>query len=256
MKFVCLKCETYMTFEKVEKPAEGSLGVFFECPSCESRFSMVTNPGETQMVSSLGVQLGGRTEAPKPLEMTRGGLEDNVSAGAGQMAAYLNDKIQAGQPASASAPAAPASAVSGSGESGEGGGCPFSAMVAQMGLTSSGGTGTTAPAAEPLLWTPDAQEKLAKLPSFVQPMVKSSVETYARKNGFTSVTLQVMDDSKNSTTEGIQWTAEAKKRLDNIPDFIQPMARREIERLVKERGQSEITAEIMDEAKEKFMKFM
>jgi hypothetical protein len=256
MKFVCLKCETYMTFEKVEKPAEGSLGVFFECPSCQSRFSMVTNPGETQMVSSLGVQLGGRTVDHAPLEMTRGGLQDNVSAGKGQMAAYLNEKIQGGQPAAASAPpvsTAPATAV---GESGEGGGCPFSAMVAQMGLGSSGSTGTTAPAGEQLLWTPDAQEKLAKLPSFVQPMVKSSVESYARKSGFTTVTLQVMDDSKNASTEGIRWTPEAQQRLDNIPDFIRPMARREIERLVKERGGAEITAEVMEEAKEKFMKFM
>src|SRR3989442_5078906 len=72
MKFVCMKCETYMNFEKVEKPAEGSLGVFFACPSCGARFTMVTNPGETQMVSSLGVQLGGRTAAAPPLEMTRG----------------------------------------------------------------------------------------------------------------------------------------------------------------------------------------
>ena len=63
MKFVCLNCETYMNFEKVEKPGEGSLGVFFGCPSCNAKFSMVTNPGETQMVSSLGVQLGGRTVA-------------------------------------------------------------------------------------------------------------------------------------------------------------------------------------------------
>ena len=219
---------------------------------------MVTNPGETQMVSSLGVQLCGRTEAPIPLEMTRGGLEENVSAGMGQMAAYLNDKIQGGQPAAAAAPAAsaaPATATA-SGESSEGGGCPFSAMVAQMGLGSSGATGTAAPATEPLLWTPDAQEKLAKIPSFVQPMVKSSVETYARKNGFTTVTLQVMDDSKNSSTEGIHWTSEAQQRLDNIPDFIRPMARREIERLVKERGGTEITADMMEEAKEKFMKFM
>ena len=54
MKFVCLNCETYMGFEKVEQPAEGSLGVFFACPSCDAKFSMVTNPGETQMVSSLG----------------------------------------------------------------------------------------------------------------------------------------------------------------------------------------------------------
>jgi len=206
------------------------------------------------MVSSLGVQLGGRTEAPKPLEMTRGGLEENVSAGMGQMAAYLNEKIQGGQPAAT--PAASPAGASAPGTSSEGGGCPFSAMVAQMGLGSSGSTSTTAPAGGQLLWTPDAQEKLAKLPSFVQPMVKSSVETYARKNGFTTVTLQVMDDSKNASTEGIKWTPEAQQRLDNIPDFIRPMARREIERLVKERGQSEITAEIMDEAKEKFMKFM
>ena len=53
MKFVCLTCETYMNFER-SKPGEGSLGVFFGCPSCGAKFSMVTNPGETQMVSSLG----------------------------------------------------------------------------------------------------------------------------------------------------------------------------------------------------------
>jgi Proto-chlorophyllide reductase 57 kD subunit len=252
MKFVCLKCETYMTFEKVEKPAEGSLGVFFECPSCQSRFSMVTNPGETQMVSSLGVQLGGRTVDHTPLEMTRGGLQGNVSAGMGQMAAYLNEKIQGGQ---SSSPASTSSSAE-SGSSSEAGGCPFSAMVAQMGLGSSGSPASSVPVGEQLLWTSDAQEKLAKIPSFVQPMVKSSVETYARKNGFTTVTLQVMDDSKNSSTEGIRWTPEAQQRLDNIPDFIRPMAKREIERLVKERGQSEITAQVMEEAKEKFMKFM
>ena len=99
MKFVCLNCETYMTFEKVEKPAESSLGVFFACPSCNAKFSMVTNPGETQMVTSLGVQFGGRTTAATPLEMTRGGLKEEVGAGAGEMGAYLNEKIRAGQSA-------------------------------------------------------------------------------------------------------------------------------------------------------------
>ena len=89
MKFVCLNCETYMSFEKVEKPAEGSLGVFFGCPSCGAKFSMVTNPGETQMVSSLGVKLGGRTEAAEPFEMTRETLKDEALAGSGQMAAFL-----------------------------------------------------------------------------------------------------------------------------------------------------------------------
>ncbi len=247
MKFVCLNCETYMSFEKVEKPAEGSLGVFFACPSCEAKVSMVTNPGETQMVSSLGVQLGGRTVAPSPLEMTRGTLKEDVGAPApsGSMADYLNEKIGAGQSAT---PAAGATA-----KEGESGGCPFSAMVAQMGLTSGESSTGTQPAA--LQWSPDAQERLDKLPSFVQPMVKSSVETFARKNGYSTVTLQVMDDSKNSSN-GLNWSPEAEERLRNIPDFIQPMARKEIERLAQERGATTVSAELMDEAKEKFMKFM
>jgi len=255
MKFVCLNCETYMSFEKVEKPAEGSLGVFFGCPSCGAKFSMVTNPGETQMVSSLGVQLGGRTVAAEPFEMTRGTLKEEALAGKGQMAAYLNEKIQAGQPAGASA-AATAAAPGAEKKEGEkaGGGCPFSAVVAQMGLTASGSQTGSAIKSE-FTWTPDAKERLERLPSFVMPMVQSSIEAYARKHGYTTITLQVMDDSKNDSN-GIAWTPDAEKRLENIPDFIRPMARREIERLARERGATTITAQEMDEAKEKFMKFM
>jgi hypothetical protein len=255
MKFVCLNCETYMGFEKVEKPAEGSLGVFFGCPSCGAKFSMVTNPGETQMVSSLGVKLGGRTVAAEPFEMTRGTLKDEALAGSGQMAAYLNEKIQGGQPVSASTGAetmAPNQAKPGEKT---GSGCPFSAMVAEMGLTSGGKAGAGNGGASEFTWTPDAKEKLERLPSFVKPMVQSSVEAYARKHGFKAINLQVMDDSKNDSN-GIAWTPDAEKRLENIPDFIQPMARREIERLAKERGATTITAEVMDDAKEKFTKFM
>lgn len=258
MKFVCLNCETYMSFQKVEQPAEGSLGVFFGCPSCGAKFSMVTNPGETQMVSSLGVQLGGRTVKAEPFEMTRGTLKEDAQAGAGQMAAYLNEKIQGGQPASAKASAGTPASVQASAAkpdeaSAKSGGCPFSAMVAQMGLTSSGSQADSL--SRELTWTPEAKERLDKLPSFVKPMVQSSIETFARKNGFTTITLQVMDDAKNDSN-GLPWSPEAEKRLENIPDFIRPMARREIERLAKERGATTITAQVMDEAKEKFMKFM
>lgn len=251
MKFVCLNCETYMNFEKVEKPGEGSLGVFFGCPSCGAKFSMVTNPGETQMVSSLGVKLGGRTVAAEPFEMTRGTLKDEALAGSGQMTAYLNEKIQGAQPA-------PPSAAPGSAKPGEksSGGCPFSAMVADMGLTSGGKPANGGPSTSDFTWTADAKEKLDRLPVFVKPMVQSSVEAYARKQGYSTITLQVMDDSKNDSPHGISWTREAEQRLDNIPDFIRPMARKEIERLAKERGVATITAEVMDDAKDKFMKFM
>ena len=87
-------------------------------------------------------------------------------------------------------------------------------------------------------------------------MVQGSVEAYARKHGYKSVTLQVMDDTKNDSPNGLAWTQDAERRLENIPDFIRPMARREIERIAKERGLATITAQVMDEAKEKFMKFM
>jgi hypothetical protein len=251
MKFVCLNCETYMNFEKVEKPGEGTLGVFFGCPSCNAKFSMVTNPGETQMVSSLGVKLGGRTVEAEPFEMTRGTLKDEAVAGSGQMAAYLNEKIQGGQPVVAAATAAPAAKA---GEKTSG--CPFSAMVAEMGLTSGGKPGDTGTVTSAFTWSPDAKEKLDRLPSFVKPMVQSSVEAFARKQGYKTITLQVMDDSKNDSSNGIAWTPEAEKRLENIPDFIRPMARKEVERVAKERGLATITAQVMDETKEKFMKFM
>jgi hypothetical protein len=250
MKFVCLSCETYMNFEKVEKPSEGSLGVFFGCPSCNARFSMVTNPGETQMVSSLGVKLGGRTVAAEPFEMTRGTLKDEALAGAGQMVAHLNEEIQGGQPVAAAASPAKAGEKTS-------GGCPFSAMVAEMGLTAGGKpAGGSVPTSTEFTWTTDAKEKLDRLPSFVKPMVQGSVEAYARKHGFKTITLQVMDDSKNDSPNGMSWSREAEQRLENIPDFIRPMARKEIERVAKERGLATITAQVMDETKEKFMKFM
>ena len=240
MKFVCMKCETYMNFEKVEKPGEGSLGVFFGCPSCGARFTMVTNPGETQMVSSLGVQLGGRTAAAEPFEMTRGGLRAE-GPGQAEMANYLKEHY-GDKPVS----------TTGTESSEKKSGCPFSAVVAQMGLGSSSEANS---AMSEFVWTPDALERLEKTPSFVRPMVKGTIEAYARKQGHTKITLQVMDDSKN-TPAGIPWAAEAEKRLENIPDFIRPMARKEIERIALERGAPQITEAIMEEAKTKFMNFM
>jgi hypothetical protein len=166
------------------------------------------------------------------------------------MIASLADKMQKAQPV-ATAAAAPAKV-----EGKTGSGCPFSAMVAEMGLTNSGKPANGGSGTSEFTWTPDAKEKLDRLPAFVKPMVQGSVEAYARKQGFKSITLQVMDDSKNYSPEGMTWSQEAEQRLDNIPDFIRPMARKEVERMAKERGVSTITAQVMDEAKDKFMKFM
>jgi hypothetical protein len=244
MKFVCLNCETYMSLEKVEKPEEGSLGVFFACPSCNAKFSMVTNAGETNMMNSLGLKLGARAEPTASMEGLR------ALAGSSQASPATTKPTQTGPVVSATA-----SSPTKAGEKTSG--CPFSAMVAEMGLTAGGkpGNGTSLGSSE-FTWSADAKEKLDRLPAFVKPMVQGSVESYARKHGFKTITLQVMDDSKNDSPNGMTWSREAEQRLDNIPDFIRPMARKEIERLAKERGVSTITAQVMDEAKDKFMKFM
>ena len=130
MKFVCLTCESYMTFEKAEQPGEGTLGVFFGCAGCGARISMVTNAGETQLVSSLGVQLGGRETPAAPMEATRDALRDE-------------------------------------------------------------------PAAELLPWAADAQQRLDNIPEFVRPFARREIERLARGQGHTEVTGAVVDQARD-----------------------------------------------------------
>ena len=71
MKFLCIECDRQMTFEERELPGDGTLAIAFSCPGCGRRVGMLTNPFETQLVSSLGVVIGGRTVPEQPLEMVR-----------------------------------------------------------------------------------------------------------------------------------------------------------------------------------------
>jgi hypothetical protein len=95
MKFLCVACDQPMKLESVERTDGGSLTVLYACPTCAQRTAMLTNPLETEMVSSLGVKIG-----PAP-------------AAAGAMAA----------PAAIAAPTAAEPAVSR---------CPFSGAVREM----------------------------------------------------------------------------------------------------------------------------
>ncbi|MBL1176436.1 PCP reductase family protein [Pantanalinema sp. GBBB05] len=53
-------------------------------------------------------------------------------------------------------------------------------------------------------------------------------------------------------SDAIAWTPEAEARLKEIPFFVRPAARKKIEKLAQEMGTTEITAEIYDQAKQKF----
>jgi hypothetical protein len=76
MKFLCVECDRVMAFAERQLPGDGTLAAVFTCPGCNREMAMLTNPMETQLVSSLGIQIGGRTVPEQPMEMTRSSLQD------------------------------------------------------------------------------------------------------------------------------------------------------------------------------------
>ena len=61
MKFLCISCDQKMKLVETIPPREDSgVSVVYECPACSHRFEMVANRGETEVVSSLGLRIGGK----------------------------------------------------------------------------------------------------------------------------------------------------------------------------------------------------
>jgi hypothetical protein len=71
VKFLCVECDRQMGFAERELPGDGTLAAVFTCPACRRSVAMLTNPMETQLVASLGVQIGGRSVPKQPFELTR-----------------------------------------------------------------------------------------------------------------------------------------------------------------------------------------
>jgi len=149
-----------MKLHRTEGPDQGSLTVTFRCPECGFRVAMLTNPFETQMVRSLGVKVGGRTVPPEPFEHLRS-----------TMAGARPDAFEGGGSTSEAA----------------GPGCPFAAAL-----------GETAAATPPsgVAWTPQAEARLERIPSFIRPMARRSIERFAEDKGYAAITETVMDEAR------------------------------------------------------------
>ena len=82
MKFVCEDCDIVMEFVDNQTDSEaGLMRISYVCPDCNRSIAMVTNPGETQMVTSLGVTIGHEALSegdPPPMQMVRGSLEGGM----------------------------------------------------------------------------------------------------------------------------------------------------------------------------------
>jgi hypothetical protein len=80
MKFLCLGCDTVMAFAERQLPGDGTMAAVFTCSGCGREVAMLTNPMETQLVSSLGIRVGGRTVPEQPMELVRGTLATGGAA--------------------------------------------------------------------------------------------------------------------------------------------------------------------------------
>ena len=148
-----------MKLHSTEGPDEGSLCVTFRCPECGFRVAMLTNPFETQMVRSLGVKVGGRTVPAEPFENVRATM-------AGTRADVFEETAESG------------------------GMCPFAASL---------GGADAVPAAEPpgVPWDAAAAARLERIPSFIRPMAKRSIERFAAERGYPSINEAVMDEARS-----------------------------------------------------------
>lgn len=156
MKFLCVACDRAMEFAERQIPGDGTMAAVFRCPACAREVAMLTNPMETQLVSSLGVKVGGRTVPGQPLELVRGTLAE------GRPDAFLDPD----HGSDASAPA----------------------------LESGPRAGDAAPA--PPRWSDAARERLENVPSFVRGMVKRIYTDWARERGIAEITPAVMDRAR------------------------------------------------------------
>ena len=147
MKFLCIPCDHVMDFAERQLPGDGTLAAVFACPSCGREIAMLTNPMETQLVSSLGVKIGGREVPEQPLELVRsslaGGREDVFT-----------------EPASFE-PAVP--------------------LQVDVRVT----------------WSPEALDRLEKVPRFVRGMVKRIYADYAKERSIQEITPDVMDRARS-----------------------------------------------------------
>jgi hypothetical protein len=76
VKFLCLPCDRVMDFAERATPGDGTLAAVFHCHGCGHEVAMLANPMETQLVSSLGVKVGGRQVPAQPMELVRSSLAD------------------------------------------------------------------------------------------------------------------------------------------------------------------------------------
>ena len=106
-------------------------------------------------------------------------------------------------------------------------------------------------------WTPEAEARLDKLPSYCRELSRWRVEWTAAKKGLgTVITPEVMDikfEMWDEVSQAIRrkgqqmaWDSDAEARLRNMPDFVKGQVMEAVEGNARELGQERVTSKVMD----------
>ncbi len=113
-----------------------------------------------------------------------------------------------------------------------------------------------------IVWTEGARQRMERAPAFLRGMVQRLAEKKARELGYREITEDILTQFKSQMmgkmggAAGLQeaagamaagripWTAEAKARLETIPEFMRHMIRQIAEDVARERGHMEVNIEL------------
>jgi hypothetical protein len=113
-----------------------------------------------------------------------------------------------------------------------------------------------------IVWTEGARQRMERAPVFLRGMVQRLAEKKARELGYREITEDILTQFKSQMMgkiggeAGLQeaagamaagripWTAEAKARLETVPEFMRHMIRQIAEDVARERGHMEVNVEL------------
>jgi len=115
-----------------------------------------------------------------------------------------------------------------------------------------------------VVWTDEALERLQRAPFFLRGMVKRLAVKKAKELGYSEITVEILDQFKQQmmgsmggesgmsqaaedmAKGNLPWTAEAKKRLESVPEFMRDMIKRIADDIARERGHMEVNVELFE----------
>ncbi len=116
--------------------------------------------------------------------------------------------------------------------------------------------------ASEIMWTEGALNRMERAPVFLRGMVKRLAEKKARELGYREITEDILTEFKQQmmgrmggeagmqeaagamATGRVPWTAEAKARLETVPEFMRHMIQQIAEDVARERGHMEVNVEL------------